>query len=86
MRDAYTSAEIANLVSLDVDAYTGDVENMEVVLTTRFERDVRRREAWTYYLNARGRDEYRREIARQVAEYRESYSHYVECKMAGELN
>lgn len=67
-RDAYTNHEIANLVSLDVDNYKGNMVDMEIVLTTRFERDVRRKEAWTYYLSARGRDEYRREIARQVAE------------------
>lgn len=67
-RDAYTDHEIACLVSLDVDAYEGNADDMEIVLTTRFERDVRRREPWVYYLDARGREVYRQEIIRQVAE------------------
>ncbi len=67
-RDAYTDHEIANLVSLDVDSYGGNLDNAEVVLTTRFERDVRKRAVWTYYLDARGRNVYRQEIARQVSE------------------
>jgi len=65
-RDAYTDHEIACLVALDVDAYTGKPEDAEVVLTTRFERDVRRREVWTHYLDARGRAVYRQEIIDQV--------------------
>jgi len=73
MRPSYTDDYIEILVACDVENYQGNIEDMEDILTERFNRDLRRRADWTAGMDREAAGAYRREISRQVAELDREY-------------